>query len=359
MVCGILVGSTFLFLKFTGRLMPGPVSAMVRHGTALGGYDSHASFEKDCLHCHAPVHCLKADRCQACHLEIARQRIEGEGLHAQLPGTDRCQTCHPEHRGKDAVMTEVPLTNIDHATLTGFSLELHATGHDGAPVACEDCHKGGLFKAEAVDCVACHAAEDALVVSDHISRFGGECLLCHDGADRMLAFDHQTVFALDGAHAGAECEACHIDQAFAGMAGECEACHAEPDYHRGQFGTDCARCHGAVAWAPAQLTQHTFKMDHGGDPDVPCQTCHTESYTMHTCYGCHEHTPEEMLAVHAAAGVTEAAAPAAHHGAASAPAELAACATCHRTGAPEELAALRGSTTSSLLLAPGSASANQ
>ena len=44
----------------------------------------------------------------------------------------------------------------------------------------------------------------------------------------------------------------------------CFACHEEPAMHLGQFGINCARCHNAMTWTPAQLTKHIFLLDHGG-----------------------------------------------------------------------------------------------
>jgi len=80
---------------------------------------------------------------------------------------------------------------------------------------------------------------------------------------------------------------------------ECRACHEEPSVHADRFGLNCARCHTLQAWKPALLTRHTFMLDHGGEGNVDCQTCHTYTYSEHTCYECHDHTPEQMEEVHA------------------------------------------------------------
>jgi hypothetical protein len=328
MALALLPGFAFLYLKFSGQLNPGPVSAMQRHGEKLGGYASHAEFEKDCKHCHAPVHCITASRCQTCHLDVARQRTIGEGLHALLPDTNRCQTCHIEHKGREAVITALPMENIDHATLTGFSLAKHLVTYDGSPMTCEDCHTGGVYSAAGVTCQGCHSEDEAYALAGHVERFGGDCLLCHDGYDRMVPFTHASTLPVEGAHVQADCEACHRDRLFAGLAADCASCHVEPDYHRGQFGTDCARCHDAVAWTPAQLKTHTFHIDHAAQEALACDTCHTETYTQHTCYGCHQHDPAEVLASHEEAGVKD----------------VTACATCHLTGEPEEVAQLRNGT---------------
>ena len=86
---------------------------------------------------------------------------------------------------------------------------------------------------------------------------------------------------------------------------ECRACHEEPDIHANRFGLNCARCHTLQAWKPALLTRHTFLLDHGGGGQVACQTCHTYTYFEHTCYGCHDHKPEQMIEVHAQEDILE------------------------------------------------------
>jgi hypothetical protein len=309
---------------FKANYDPGPVSAASPKGEPLGGYASHAAFEKDCKHCHAPVKCLSANLCQDCHFEIAQERAGASGLHGLLPGTDKCQSCHKEHQGREAVISQVALANVDHERLTGFSLARHQADYDGAPLGCPDCHTDGRYAPEGVDCTGCHDGRDPRYMGEHTDRFGGECLVCHDGKDRMLDFAHGEVFALEGGHRDLACEACHVDYAFAGMSGECVACHEDPEVHAGEFGLDCSRCHGVAAWKPAQLTRHIFFLDHGGEGDVECEVCHTGTYVEHTCYGCHDrHQPGEMEALHLQEGI----------------AGFETCADCHPTGQPGEAAA--------------------
>ncbi len=97
---------------------------------------------------------------------------------------------------------------------------------------------------------------------------------------------------------------------------ECRACHEEPEVHADRFGLNCARCHALQAWKPALLTRHTFLLDHGGEGQVACQTCHTVSYSEYTCYECHDHTPEQMEDAHAQEDIFE----------------FDGCAVCHPTG---------------------------
>ncbi|MEP7358012.1 MAG: cytochrome c3 family protein [Anaerolineales bacterium] len=158
-------------------------------------------------------------------------------------------------------------------------------------------------------------------MQEHVQQYGPNCLSCHDGAGNMQNFDHSRVFALDGAHASLECAACHADHKFQGTPSTCAACHQEPKIHAGLFGTECQNCHTTSAWAPAQLTRHTFPIDHGEQGEQSCATCHTQTYTAYTCYGCHEHNPRETQAQHAEKGITGEA--------------LLKCADCHAAGKVE------------------------
>lgn len=86
----------------------------------------------------------------------------------------------------------------------------------------------------------------------------------------------------------------------------CASCHEEPEIHADLFGINCARCHSATAWKPAVMTSHIFLLDHGGEGEVACQTCHPAKYGVYDCYACHEnHQYEEMEEVHLAEEIVE------------------------------------------------------
>lgn len=308
-------------------LNPGALSSINRSGEALGGYDSHAMFEEACTHCHAPIHCVTDTKCQDCHIEIARQRTEMVGLHSRLPGTEKCQSCHVEHRGKDAVISAVALPNINHQELSGFSLARHETRYDGSQMVCEDCHTEGRFSPDEVSCLDCHEDADGELIAQHSAEHGDNCLGCHDGTGAIVEFDHNTVYLLEAGHETASCRECHADNLFAGTSQACESCHGEPDIHTGQFGQDCARCHTAVAWAPAQLTQHRFALDHGDSGQLDCTACHKGSYDQVSCTDCHP--AADMPGLHAPEAVPDFR-------------PEAPCISCHATGGPEDRAPLAG-----------------
>lgn len=294
----VLSAGVYVELNKEKYLFPGPLSALSSGGEPLGGYTSHAEFELECGHCHAPIHCIEDSHCQDCHLDIARQRSEAQGLHALLPGTEQCNTCHVEHRGREADIVEFAYVNFNHQQLTGFSLERHSQDYAGQAMTCESCHAQNDFADETLDCLSCHAAAEHDDMASHLESYGADCTACHDGVDRMKDFDHADTYPLEGEHIDVDCQDCHQEQVFAGTARECGGCHTEPELHVGLFGLDCSRCHTAQAWAPAQLTEHVFLLDHGDDPAITCETCHVDSYTAYPCYSCHD--AEEMKDFHAA-----------------------------------------------------------
>ncbi len=285
-----------LYLKLSGKLSPGPLSAASSHNQELGGYVSHAEFEQQCSHCHAPLHCVTDTRCQDCHMDIAEQRATASGLHSLLPGTQRCQNCHKEHMGRDGAITELAYVNIDHQKLASFSLDQHKLNYDGSPMSCESCHSNQQFMKDTLDCISCHAEADHDYLSNHLEAYGAGCVDCHDGRDRMMAFDHNQYFTLDGGHESLVCDDCHLEKQYASTMQDCAGCHAEPELHAGVFGFNCVSCHTTLAWAPAQFVQHSFVSDSGASSITGCETCHAGSYTEYPCYTCHE--TEEMRLVH-------------------------------------------------------------
>ncbi|MBN2393259.1 MAG: hypothetical protein JXR84_21190, partial [Anaerolineae bacterium] len=63
-ITGIVMVGVLVYLHFEGYLgpylNPGPISASQGDGKVIDGFHSHAEFERECLHCHQPVHCLTA-----------------------------------------------------------------------------------------------------------------------------------------------------------------------------------------------------------------------------------------------------------------------------------------------------------
>ena len=295
---------------------PGPAFAARRHNEPIQGYSSHAEFKKECLHCHAPVRCLSANLCQDCHDQNSQEYAESEGLHGLLPGTNKCQTYDIVHQGRDNAACGVLFGSINHERLTGFCLNLHKVGFDGMPLTCESCHPDGQYDAVSVACAGCHAAEDPEYMGGRTERNDGNCTDCHDGQDSKTGFEHDEVYALNGTHKDAGCRDCHTGSSLTEAVLDCADCHEDPKVHAGEFGLHCDWCHSVTAWSPAQLTEHPFRLNHGGLDEATCETCHPEKHVTYTCYGCHDHQPAEMQELHAQQGIDQ----------------LEPCAECHPTG---------------------------
>lgn len=466
LACGL---AGWIGLRGGQAFSPGELSAVNHNDAPAGGFLSHAEFENDCNQCHAPFAGIEAERCEACHANIAAQRQSADALHGRFENVTRCGHCHREHEGTNFDQFAAALGKFDHQ-IADFSLDKHVLTYQDAPLECTDCHQntgrkftvlvtacqechqtarpdfmanhiqafgaacldchdghdtmanftvaahaevfvlagfhastrcelchaGGQFEGTAAECVACHTEPAAhagmfgtncttchtpdgwqpakvnflpfdhtrdtrfsLVkhtsnfdgaaftcrtchpgsqpvsfsqgqcvdchrpatpqfMDGHLAQFGQNCLTCHSGTGEMTHFDHNQVWALEGQHAALDCTGCHIDQVFKGTPNTCAGCHAEPGIHAGLFGTNCANCHTAQAWQPAKLIQHSFPLDHGGQGEVACETCHAATYTEYTCYGCHEHDPDSTERVHLAENISRDALPA--------------CADCHPTG---------------------------
>ncbi len=134
-------------------------------------------------------------------------------------------------------------------------------------------------------------------------RFHEACSMCHSADSWTIAkigpkFDHARFgFRLEGAHATANCMACHTSLEFSRTRTQCASCHQDP--HRGEMGVDCARCHGArnfIDRGPMvrahQLTRFPLTGSHAG---LDCESCHPASAQGHLqfvgarieCQSCH------------------------------------------------------------------------
>lgn len=141
-------------------------------------------------------------------------------------------------------------------------------------------------------------------VTNPHGKYKEDCALCHGAkgwkpVQISPKFDHaaRSGFALDGAHAGADCRSCHVTLDFQQSATQCASCHE--DVHRGEMGADCARCHTARSFVDrgAMTRQHqltAFPLT-GGHAGLDCETCHRSAAPGHLqfvgtraeCAGCH------------------------------------------------------------------------
>jgi len=262
--------------------------------------DSHnGQFGTDCAVCHSPKswqdatfdHNKAAFRLEGQHATVECQQCHVNSVYKGTP-TD-CYSCHQKddsHNGQfgtDCAACHNPNSwqdaTFDH-NLSAFKLEgQHAT------VECQQCHINNVFQGTPTNCYSCHQKDDS-----HNGQFGTDCAACHNANSwKDVTFDHNlTAFPLTGAHLNTSCAQCHVNNTFAGTSSQCSACHADPTFHAGAFGLDCASCHSTSGWQPAQYRgTHPGITDEGGSGinhgHTTCRTCHTNTVYDYTCLACH------------------------------------------------------------------------
>ncbi len=303
--------------------------------------------DKTCENCHASPHIksftkdLLKKRCTECHLtegwtifkkdgkrfDHSKTRFALTGNHTSLA----CKECH--------VVAKKQVFKFQHFE-GQFCIECHKTPHDKqfspqqSAKSCSECHNTKAFSEVAqfdhsktrfqlkgrhsnLKCIECHIATNQMFTgksphpkgkflfpeldskscsschSDyHKGQLGFDCAKCHNEESwKKPAFDHnkQSQFSITGAHTKLKCESCHKEVPgqkvefskklyslvlFKPMRTECASCHS--DFHRGQLGNDCAKCHITEKWKPAAFDhnkQSQFKIE-GKHAELACNECH-------------------------------------------------------------------------------------
>ena len=308
--------------------------------------------QKTCENCHASPHLksftkdLLKKRCTECHLtdgwtvfkkdgkrfDHAKTRFALTGKHMNLA----CKECH--------VVDKKQVFKFQHFE-GQFCIDCHKTPHDrqfspktGAR-ACGECHNTKNFTEVAnfdhkqtrfllkgrhlnLKCSECHTPTNQMFAGKHPhakSKFlfpdleakscsschsdfhkgqlGNDCAKCHNEESwKKPIFDHnkQSQFAITGAHARVKCDACHKEVPgqkvefakkiyaliqFKPIKSECVTCHA--NFHKGQLGNDCAKCHTTEKWKTVHFDhnkQSQFKIE-GKHQDLECSDCHKAQKT--------------------------------------------------------------------------------
>ncbi len=219
------------------------------------------------------------DTCKGCH---------GDVHDGQFGSEKQCLDCHerlrfvPSRFGHQAHSRVFPLTGAHEAVACNgchrMDEERHVRRYAGTATSCKDCHQsphGSQFatRIESRDCSACHLTD-------------GDTFRIHP-------FDHKerTGYALEGAHARAECSDCHVQvldsfggvfnrvRRYEGTPSFCSGCHK--DVHQGQFqhyGQDsCSACHVSTSsWTDIRFdhdTQSRFPL-RGAHARLTCSRCH-------------------------------------------------------------------------------------
>jgi hypothetical protein len=289
----------------SGGQMFSPGELNAESGVQRGGVVSHAQIEH-CSGCHSAPWEKDgmADRCAACHADIAAQMFNVAELHGAISAKNQnlaCRDCHPDHRGSSALLVDMRGGDFPHDVL-GFSLKSHQIEGQGETFTCDACHQGDVRTFVPDSCVTCHRQVDIAFTQAHTLSFGTDCLACHDGVDRYGEdFDHNAFgFKLTGLHAGVSCSKCHLDaRTIADLQSApqgCASCHLKDDPHQGRFGQDCAACHETAGWTPAKFDHNLadFKLE-GEHGEVSCEKCHINGIYQGTpkdCYSCHKDNDE-------------------------------------------------------------------
>lgn len=250
-IIGIIAGIILLMVEFP--------STMLSPGRLTNG---HAQLKNNCTGCHEPFGGISNNKCIACHnlAEIGKDTSENaltvsgkkkilfhEGLSSQS-----CIACHTDHKGVDAAGQ---LNGFKHALLSDPLLN---------------------------NCVSCHA-----MPTDNLHRqVNASCINCHntEAWKNVVKFNHSMLLATDKT--------------------DCASCHQKPEdnFHKTLL-DNCNTCHSTEKWVPANFNHASyFVLD--GDHNVSCSTCHkNNNYNTYTCYGCHEHTTNNILAEHNEEGI--------------------------------------------------------
>ncbi|MDT3671484.1 MAG: cytochrome c3 family protein [Aromatoleum sp.] len=176
-------------------------------------------------------------------------------------------------------------------------------GHRDLESDCFACHQSFLG-ASADRCMTCHEpqnigrlttegqpiAKPLTTTPFHQKLVKDDCVACHSDHAGVKRYRQQGRFS----HALLQPDSRN----------QCETCHKSPTdaLHR-QITGNCGECHGQEKWVPATFDHDKyFRLDR--DHNVKCVTCHERNdYSRYTCYGCHEHTPENIRREHIEEGI--------------------------------------------------------
>ncbi len=330
----VLAGLATLVLVGLGATAQTPLEQLVSPGKLSR---PHEKQEATCSVCHESFNKgAQTAKCLECHKDINWDVRNKRGYHGRSPAVTgvECKTCHTEHEGRDARIVRIDQKTFDHRftdmPLTGGHARVdcascHQPGikfakaptdcvgchkadepHQGrlgaacaschlatdwktirfdhaatdfalkgahAKATCASCHAGEKWKDLATTCASCHAKDDA-----HQGKLGRDCASCHnEQAWQVQAFNHaRTGFALQGRHAAARCESCHVKGVTAPLPRDCAGCHTRDDVHKGRNGVACADCHTASNWKAVTFDHARTKFPLlGRHAAAKCETCHT------------------------------------------------------------------------------------
>jgi hypothetical protein len=247
-----------------------------------------AHISASCGQCHANGHFDNtATDCWSCHQSDYQATTNPDHETGNFAHT--CEQCHTTAAWTPAAYDH----NLSSFPLTGAHVS----------VSCTLCHINGQFTGTPTQCWDCHqAAYQSATDPDHTAnQLPHECAECHTtNGWQPSTFNHNnTPFPLTGAHAAANCAACHVNGQFGNNPTDCWSCHqsdyltaSSPNHAANQLPHDCAQCHSTNAWQPS-----TFNHDNtpfpltGAHVAVNCAQCHANGQFAGTptqCFACHQ-----------------------------------------------------------------------
>ena len=178
-------------------------------------------------------------------------------------------------------------------------------GHQQLATDCFACH-APLLGAKSERCIACHKPAQIgrlttaglpivtplTSVPFHQKLTRQDCVTCHSehsGVRRFRPHGHFNHTLLQKA-----------------TRDQCQTCHTSPaDTLHKQITGNCSQCHSQERWTPATFNHDKyFLLDE--DHNARCVTCHVgNDYRRYTCYGCHEHTPDNIRREHIEEGIRD------------------------------------------------------
>jgi hypothetical protein len=308
----LLVVLSAMGTPLCAQISPGPLA---RAHTKLEG-------STNCVQCHGLKKEPMAQRCLACHKEVAWLIEQNRGVHAPARNVPKkeCAQCHPDHAGLGFDMVDWGKggsSQFDHKK-AGWELD----GKHGK-AKCTACHAPEFRKSPAAalsprttgagwmgletTCISCHARDDV-----HKNALGKACEKCHDAADwkKPTRFDHaKSSYPLTGKHEKVECDKCHkaaklnlkpdADGRIIGKYKplpfeECSTCHADP--HKGRLSAKCSGCHNTRDFKDVNRKEFDHSKTRypltGKHLVAQCESCHGVNLTKKApvfakCEDCH------------------------------------------------------------------------
>lgn len=229
--------------------------------------EAHQKLSDKCFSCHKPFGGISNEKCTSCHTltdigkdsTLAKQHV----LFHQNLSNQKCSSCHSDHKGKKP---DHSLTNFKHELLAGAIIS---------------------------NCNSCHNKP-----SDNLhAQVATTCNNCHNTNSwkNSTPFNHEMLINKYS----------------------CSSCHQKPNDNIHSIIKDsCNNCHNSSQWVPSTFNHSKyFQLDE--NHNAKCNTCHTNNnFTSYSCYTCHEHSENRIIAKHNEEGIYN----------------INKCASCHKSG---------------------------